>query len=124
MSLGDEFLQKLVAEGYEPEAVATVATAVEMFSDMLMVDPANGDRLRATIDRMASLVNSRLPEVEQGVRVQIEIDDLDGTLEPLPDDMVTMVIELVGTIMFEGTDGPFQAGMHLKEGVEALEAAA
>lgn len=122
MELSDRKIAELKDE-FGEDAAVTVLRTVKFLSDIIGVDRALAEPLKAGCHRMAELVNDMLPALATARRTETyDHRDLNGCLDDLPTRVQNTFVQLVGTLMLNSKDGPYQAAAHIEEGIDQLAA--
>lgn len=121
MEMSDEKVRELKNE-FGEDAAVTVLRTVKFLSDIIGVDRCLAEPLKAGCRRMAELVNDMLPTLTERDSRVYDHRDLNGCLDDLPTGVQNTFVQLVGTLMLNGRDGPWQAAAHISEGIDALAA--
>lgn len=120
MALRDDLLDEMRRD-YGPEATQAVADTVEFISDVIGVDRGAAELMKAGTLRMAEIVNDMLPALNTKRRTRLyDHRDLNGVMDPIPEAVQNTFVGLIGTLMLNANDGPFQAAMHLNDGIDQL----
>ena len=123
MNLNDRLLEKLRQE-YGPEATETVIKTIGLFSVLIHVDRSSAKLLKTGVLRMAEVVNEMLPALRTKRQTRVyNYVDLDGALDPIPRRLQDAFVALIGSLMLNANDGPFQAATHLNDAIDQLRAA-
>lgn len=123
MNRNSHLIEKMRQE-YGPEATKTVVETVELFSHLIAIDRDSAKLLKAGVLRMAEVVNEMLPALRTKRQTRVySYLDLNGTLNPIPKRIQDTFVSLVGSLMLNANDGPFQAAMHLNDSIDQLHTA-
>lgn len=113
--------EEAIASGFNPADIDLAEWFVRVVADLLEQDRRHAAPIKRGIDRMAKLLNSQVPALEEGKPVGLGTDDVREAMDPIRDEQV--LHEFVGgggTIMLESQDGPMGAAVHMKSVVDEL----
>lgn len=123
MNLNDRLLSEM-RQDYGSEAVETIVSTIHFLSELIAVDRDSIDLIKAGVLRLAEVVNEMLPALRTKRQTRVYSHrDLNGAMDPIPSSVQDTFVALVGSLMLNATDGPFQAAMHLNDSIDQLHAA-
>lgn len=113
-----------LAEKFGEESVQTVMEMTALFAEIIAIGSDNVELLKAGVTRMAVVVNEMLPSLNgrQGKTRVYDYRDLDGALDPMPERVQNVFVELVGDVLLHSKGGPHDSAVNINEAVDRLAA--
>lgn len=105
---------------YDPTEVEVLHEWVRLVAKLILLEPEqNAKRLNAGLDRLTVEAERLYPELEAGVKVGMDTSDLGPEWDP-DDDVGGLFVELTGTLLFIGVDGPRPTSAALHRTIDTI----
>jgi hypothetical protein len=113
-----------LAEKFGQDSVETVMQMTALFAQIIEIGSDNIVLIKAGVTRMAVVVNEMLPTLNgrQGKTRVYDYRDLDGALDPMPERVQNVFVELVGNVLLHSKGGPHDSAVNINEAVDRLAA--